>query len=337
MLVNVPISYAAGYIESFPVLNAGSISNKGFEFIATYRNTSGKWNYAASANLSTVRNKVLSLGNGNELLWGNVAPGNANVTRTAVGHAIGQFWGFVTDGLYRTEEQLAADRSFAPNAALGDVRFRDLNNDGVINDQDKDFIGNPIPKFSYGLTTDLSYTADFGTMDLSMIWQGSQGNDLYNNSRYWGEGMYHYYNNFASTLDRFRAEELVFTNPVSGVTIVYPQNTDTDIPRAVLGDPNQNLRASDRFIENGSYLRLKSLTIGYTLPQSLSERLKTDKLRIYAGGKNLLTFTKYTGYDPEVGSGDTRYNLSRGIDGISPWGTTFTNTREFFLGFMLTF
>src|SRR5690606_327489 len=91
-----------------------------------------------------------------------------------------------------------------------------------------------------------------------------------------------YYNNFASTLDRFRAEELVFTNPVSGVTIVYPQNTDTDIPRAVLGDPNQNLRASDRFIENGSYLRLKSLTIGYTLPQSLSERLKTDKLRIYA-------------------------------------------------------
>lgn len=337
MLVNVPISYAAGYIESFPVLNAGSISNKGFEFIATYRNTSGKWNYAASANLSTVRNKVLSLGNGNELLWGNVAPGNANVTRTAVGHAIGQFWGFVTDGLYRTEEQLAADRSFAPNAALGDVRFRDLNNDGVINDQDKDFIGNPIPKFSYGLTTDLSYTADFGTMDLSMIWQGSQGNDLYNNSRYWGEGMYHYYNNFASTLDRFRAEELVFTNPVSGVTTVYPQNTDTDIPRAVLGDPNQNLRASDRFIENGSYLRLKSLTIGYTLPQSLSERLKTDKLRIYAGGKNLLTFTKYTGYDPEVGSGDTRYNLSRGIDGISPWGTTFTNTREFFLGFMLTF
>lgn len=336
MLVNVPISYVAGYIDNFPILNAGSIRNTGWDILATYRNSTQKFSYSASANLSLVDNEVLSLGNNNEILFGNVNPGGENVTRTAVGRSIGEFWGYTTNGLYTTAEQLQQDRAFAPNAALGDVRFRDLNGDNAINDRDKAFIGSPIPDFSYGFNFDASYGARFGTLDFSMIWQGVQGNEIYNNSKYWGEGMYHYYNNFASTLDRYRAEEVVFTNPVSGVTTRYPKNVDTDIPRAVLGDPNQNLRASSRFIEDGSYLRLKTLNLGYTFPEEFAKRLKVDRFRVYVGAKNILTFTKYSGYDPEVGSDDARYNLSRGIDAQRPWGRTFPNSKEFFFGAQFT-
>jgi hypothetical protein len=270
-------------------------------------------------------------------LWGRISPGGENVTRTAVGRSVGEFWGYTTNGLYTSQAQLDADKAFAPNASLGDVRFNDRNGDKILNDQDKDFLGSPIPDFSYGFNADVNYSSSIGTFDLSMMWQGSKGNDIYNNSRYWGEGMYHYYNNFASTLDRYRAEELVFKNPVSGETTVYPKNTDTTIPRAVLGDPNQNLRASNRFVEDGSYLRLKVLNIGYSFSSPRLERWKIDRLRFYVGAKNLLTFTKYSGYDPEVGSGDTRSNLSRGIDGQTPWGLSFPNSREYFMGIQFTF
>ncbi len=342
MLVNVPISYTAGFVDSSPTLNAGSIRNRGLEFNVTYKDTKGKFNYSVSANLSTVKNEVLSLGSNNEILAGTINPVGENITRTAVGHSIGQFWGYKMLGLYKTQEQLDEDASFAPNAALGDVRFKSTDGETLTAANDKTFIGNPIPKFSYGFSTDASYDLGrSGVVDLSMIWQGCYGNDIYNNSRYWGEGMYHYYNDFSSTLDRYRAEELVFTNPVSGVTTVYPKNTDTNIPRAVLGDPNQNLRASSRFIENGSYLRLKSLTIGYTLPKSLLDKFKIDLLRFYVGGKNLLTVTKYSGYDPEVASDNSsdsgRYNLNRGIDAPTPWGVTFPNTKEVFFGLQCTF
>lgn len=337
MLVNVPISYTAGYIDNFPTLNSGSIRNKGFEFLVTYRKMAGKFNYSLSANLSTVKNEVLALGNNNEILAGTVNPGGENVTRTAVGSSIGEFWGYVTDGLYKSADQLAADKAFAPNAALGDVRFRDLNHDGALNEQDKAFIGSPIPSFSYGFNLSLSYNTNFGSFDLSTMWQGTQGNEIYNNGKAWGEGMYHYYNDYATVLNRYRAQEIKFVNPVSGVTTIYPKNVNTNIPRAILGDPNHNLRASDRFIEDGSYLRLKSLTIGYQLPSQLTKRMKINSLRFYIGGKNLLTFTKYTGYDPEVGADNAKYNLFRGIDELTPWGLTFPNNREVFFGAQITF
>lgn len=337
MLVNVPISYTAGYIDNFPTLNAGSIRNEGFEFLATYRKTEGRFNYSISANLSTVKNEVLALGNNNEILAGTVNPGGENVTRTAVGSSIGEFWGFVTDGLYKSADQLSADKAFAPDASLGDVRFKDLNGDGALNEDDKAFIGSPIPSFSYGFNLSLAYNTDFGAFDLSAMWQGTQGNEIYNNGKSWGEGMYHYYNDYATVLNRYRAEDITFVNPVSGVTTNYPKNVNTNIPRAILGDPNHNLRASDRFIEDGSYLRLKSLTIGYKLPSRLTNRMKIKSLRFYIGGKNLLTFTNYTGYDPEVGADNAKYNLYRGIDELTPWGLTFPNNKEVFFGAQITF
>jgi TonB-linked SusC/RagA family outer membrane protein len=334
MLVQVPISYTVGYLNNFPTLNSGSIQNRGFEFAATYRKVQGKLNYSVSANFSTVKNEVIDLGNNSEIFAAN------GISRTVVGKPIGQFWGYTTDGLYKTQAQLDADKAFAPNAALGDVRFKDTTGDGMLTGDDMDFIGNPIPKITYGLSADVSYDASCGVFDLAMIWQGSHGNDIYNNTRNSGEGMYHYYNSFASTRDRYRAEDLTFVNPVSGVTTFYPKNTDTNMPRAALGDPNQNMRnSSDRYVEDGSYLRLKALTIGYALPKSFLQKLHIDYFRVYAGAKNLLTITGYSGFDPEVGDQDrwSGKNLTRGIDGLSFWDPTFPNSKEFFVGLQCTF
>jgi TonB-linked SusC/RagA family outer membrane protein len=333
MLIQVPISFSAGYMGNFPTLNAGSIENKGWEFALTYRDHIGDFDYSVTGNLSTVKNKVLDLGTNNAIFAAN------SVTKTAVGKSIGQFWGYVTDGLYRTQAQLDEDKKFAPNAQLGDVRFKDLDKDGELTDEDKDYIGNPIPDFTYGLSLDARYKTGFGDVDFSMIWQGSQGNDIFNYSRVDNEGMHHYYNNTKEVLNRYRAEDLTFVNPISGVTTFYPKNTDTDIPRAVIGDPNQNRKLSDRYVEDGSYLRLKALTLGYTFPKVFLSRFGIEHLRLYVGAKNLLTITSYKGYDPEVGDQD-RYsgkNLTRGVDGMSLWDPTFPNTREFYMGLQLTF
>ncbi len=336
MLLEVPISYTVGYGTISPTLNAGSIENSGVEFLVSWRDQVGKWNYGISANLSTVHNKVLDLGTNNAIYAAN------SVTKTAVGSSVGMFYGYVTDGLFKTQSELDSYRNSAgealqPNASVGDIRFKDMNGDGVIDDNDKDYIGNPIPDFTYGITMDASYKSRVGTFDFSMIWQGSQGNDIFNYSRYENEAMYHYYNNSTKTLNRFRAEDLDFVNPVSGKTTHYAKNTDTDIPRAVLGDPNNNRRLSDRYIENGSYLRLKTITLGYTLPHSFVNKYHVDDLRLYVGAKNLFTITSYSGYDPEVGDQDGSNNLTRGVDGMSIYDPTFPNTREFYVGFQLTF
>ena len=331
MLVEVPISFAAGFRDVFPVLNAGSIQNKGMELMITYRNRYKKLDYSISANLSSVKNKVVELGTKNEIFASN------EISKTVVGKPIGMFWGYVTDGLYTSVDQLNEDKAFAPNAQLGDVRFKDLNNDGKLNADDQDFIGNPIPKLNFGLSSNLSYRTNVGVFDLSMIWQGTYGNDIYNNTRYYGEGMFGYTNCFASTKKRYRAEELSFTNPVSGITTIYPKNTDTDIPRAVFGDPNQNSRKSDRFVEDGKYLRLKSLVLSYSLPTNLIKKLNIEKMKFFIGGKNLLIFTGYSGFDPEVGDQNTENNLTRGIDASSTWGSTFPNIREYYMGLELVF
>ncbi len=337
MLIEVPISYSTGYMGVFPTLNAGSIENKGFELAFTYRDHIGNWDYSVNGNLSTVKNKVLDLGSNNAIFASN------SVTKTAVGGSIGQFYGYVTDGLFKSDKEIDTYRNskgepIQPNAAIGDIRFKDLNGDGALTDDDKTYIGSPIPDFTYGLSADVSYQGNFGTVDFSMIWQGSQGNDIFNYSRVDNEGMHHYYNNTKRSLNRFRAEDLTFVNPVSGITTFYPKNTDSNMPRAVIGDPNQNRRLSDRYVEDGSYLRLKAITLGYAFPKTLLNKYGIENLRLYMGAKNLFTFTSYSGYDPEVGD-QNRYgtNLTRGVDGMSLWDPTFPNTREFYIGLQLTF
>ncbi len=338
MLVDVPIAYSAGYMGSFPTMNAGSIENKGVEFVVTWRDHIGKnFDYSVSANLSSVDNKVKSLGANNEIYAAD------GMTCTRVGHSIGQFWGYKTAGLFKTDEEAAnyvnsKGERLQPNAKAGDIKFVDVDGDGTIGSGDQTFIGNPIPKFSYGMTFNAQYRANFGTFDFNMVWNGSQGNDIYNNLRYYGEGMYHNYSCFATTKDRFRAEDLTFVNPISGKTTFYPKNTDTDMPRAVYGDPNQNMRQSDRYVEDGSYLRLKTISLGYTIPKTWTQKFCVEALRFYVGAKNLLTFTGYSGYDPEVGDVDTSgTNLTRGIDGKSSWSLIFPNSKEYYVGVQVTF
>lgn len=338
MLVQVPIARAAGYMDVFPTLNAGSINNKGFEFLVNWRDHIGRnFDYSVSANLSTVKNTVKSLGANNQIFAAS------GVTCTKVGHSIGQFWGYKTDGIFRTDDEAvnyvnAKGERLLPNAMAGDIKFLDLDGDGSIGSTDMTFIGDPIPDFTYGLTADAQYRSKVGTFDFNMVWNGSQGNEIYNNTRYYGEGMYHNYACFASTLNRFRAEDLTFTNPVSGKTTFYAKNTDTDMPRAVYGDPNQNMRQSDRYVEDGSYLRLKNISIGYSMPKAWCQKVYLENLRFYIGAKNLFTITDYKGFDPEVGDQNTNgTNLTRGVDALTSFDLTFPNSKEFYLGLQLTF
>jgi hypothetical protein len=162
----------------------------------------------------------------------------------------------------------------------GDIRFVDLNNDGVINDQDRTFLGDPNPHFLFGLNNSVS----FGSFDVRAFVQGVAGNKIFNANRIWSEGMSSARNQTTATMARWTAA-----------------GTSNTMPRAIFGDPNGNARASNRFIEDGSYLRLKQVTIGYSLPGRLTRRLRTAGARVYATGQNLWTLTGYTGFDPEVG------------------------------------
>lgn len=300
---NIPFTTG---LPDFPSVNAGGISNKGFEFALTYSNKSdGDFQYSATGNFSTYINEVTELVGNNQPLF---APAQSSVkfTKTEVGSSIGRFFGFVADGLYQSEAEI--DPVFAPNAKPGDIRFRDLDGDGLLTDKDRDYIGSPLPKFSYGLSGNIAYKG----FDMSMLWFGVSGNKIANS---FIPAMSSFANTTTEALERWT-----------------PANTNTDIPRAVIGDPNQNsIRFSSRWIEDGSFLRLRNVTLGYTLPCTVIEKMRLTNIRLYVSGQNLLTFTKYKGYDPEVAGGSASAgfaffessNLVRAFDrGIFPLSRT---------------
>ena len=309
MLVRVPVPRITG-VGTDPFVNAGSVRNRGLEMALTYRKSAGDFQYSVSGNLTTIRNEVTSLGSGRPIGGGTFprSGGGASLTRTEVGQPMGYFYGYVTDGIFQDADQINAYNELDGNAATkyqdkaapGDIRFRDLDNNGVINSLDRTRIGNPFPKLTYGLSGNASYRG----FDLTLLLQGVHGNDIYNGIRYWTEGMVNNFNNGTATLNRWRSAE---------------EPGDGRMPRAINGDPNQNRRESDRFIEKGSFLRVKNLSVGYSLPAGLLQRVGNNSLstvRIYATGQNLLTFTKYTGYDPEIGTfaQPGTANLNLGVD-----------------------
>ncbi len=346
MLIQLTIPKSAGLVDQVPYQNAGSVLNRGFEFSITYKKYDGKFNYAVTGNFGYLHNEVLSLGEGGiPIITGRVETQTSGISITDVGLPIGSFYLYRTNGLFQTNDAYKNAKGqwvvynqpyytiirptkvdtyyFQGMAKPGDVRYKDLNGDNILNDKDREFAGSPIPKYEYAL----NLTADYLGFDLNLFFQGVYGNKIYNENRVWTEGMFGVWNGSVKTLDRYRAEEVYITTTTEDgreITEYYPVNTDTDVPRAILKDPNKNaLKGSDRFLEDGSYLRLKTLTLGYSIPESISSRLKISKLRIYFTTQNLLTFTKYTGYDPEIGSapiGDSddqanpRINLVRGID-----------------------
>ena len=288
MLVPMAVSVSSGYSDiAVPSINAGKVENKGVELTVSSVNVNKKdfqWN--TDVNVSFNRNKIVKMNDGVPLFTGF----EAFLTKLQIlseGHPVNAFYGYVMNGLFQNQSEVDNYATQVENGtAPGDVKFRDLNNDGVINAEDRTYIGNPFPEWTFSMNNNFNYK----NIDLQIFLQGVAGNDIYNANRIWQEGMSVPQNQIAKVKDRWTGE-----------------GTSNSIPRAIYGDPNQNARHSTRFVEDGSYLRIKNVTLGYTLPKEVTQKFHTDMLRIYLSCQNLYTFTKYSGMDPEVGTG--------GVDG----------------------
>ena len=335
MLLAVQLPRSTGNINSM-YMNVGSMKNWGIELSVTYREQIGDMKLTISPNFSFYRNEVTSLGSNASLAGGNT--NTANVTMTMVGHPVAQFWGYKTDGLFQTDAEAAAyvnkdGQRLQESAKAGDIKYVDLNGDGKISDEDKTFIGSSLPDCSFGL----NISAEYKGFDFSMLWQGDFGSQIYNNWKNELMGGYAAKNQMADMTNRFRAEEVTFTT-AGGETITLPANTNTDVPRAVLNDPNGNhTNASDYFIENGSYFRCNRITLGYSFNKNLLSKIHVESLRLYMGVKNPFTITGYSMFDPQVpNNGST---LNRGVDGAYYYSgeDTYWANREFFAGVQLTF
>lgn len=310
LLLQVPIPNSLGYSSS-PLSNIGSMKNWGYEFQLGYNKNDGDFRWNASANLDITRNRVLSLATPSATLFsGNNSDfGGYDITKTEAGHPIQSFYGWQVDGIFQSQEEIdrydAIDgdpkTKYLDQAKPGDIRFKDLNGDGKIDaGSDRTYLGSFIPKFSYGA----NLGANYKNFDFTLYLQGVQGNKIYNGTKVIEQGMLRLFNAGTDVLNAWTSN-----------------NTNTDVPRAVSGDPNNNSRSSDRFIENGSYMRVKNVSIGFTVPSKALAALTKDaitKARIYVSATNLLTFTKYSGLDPEIGvngsSTDSGTQLINGID-----------------------
>lgn len=299
-----------GYVgNSGPIGNIADLSNKGFELELGYSKKIGDLSLRFAANGSFLTNKIDFLGDDKEFLGGQtVTPQGLEITRTKVGHAIGSFFGYRSDGLFQNQQQINDYKNSAgglvqPNAKPGDIKFLDLNGDGLISDNDRDIIGDPTPDFTYGFTINAAYKG----FDMVMLGQGVTGNQIFN------------------ALRRF---DLPTANYTSAILNRWTgEGTSNVTPRLTLQDDNKNYsRVSSLFIEDGSYFRIKTLQIGYTLPLSLVQKAGLNKVRFYVMANNLVTFTKYKGYDPEIGGGS--YGVDRGF---------YPQARTFFAGLNIGF
>lgn len=306
LLLSVPLSTSLGYSVS-PLANVGSMKNWGFELAAGYNYSSKDFNWNLTGTFDVTRNNVLSLATPSATIYAgaNGDFGGFEITRTEAGHPIQSFYGWQVEKIFQNQAEIdALNKKDAAGATIyyqndktapGDIKFRDINGDGKIDPSDRTYLGSFIPKFSYGL----NWSGNYKNFDFTMFFQGVYGNKVYNGTKVIGQGMLRLFNATTDVLNAWT-----------------PQNTNTDVPRAISGDPNQNSRTSDRFLQDGSYLRLKNLSIGYTIPSAVISKVTKNtlnKVRIYVSSQNLLTFTKYTGYDPEVSS---KYYglLTNGID-----------------------
>lgn len=291
-VVGQPAEYSGLGVLNPPFKNGGKLSNKGFEFSLNTKNvvsTNFKWN--STFIFSHYVNKVISLFTGTPYIPGNVTVSflNLPVTRTSPGGPVGEFYGYKVKGIFKTAADLKGapvqfGRPVANNNAgtwLGDVQYVDINGDGKIDELDQTAIGNPNPKFTYSVTNSFTYQS----FDLSVFLNGSYGAKIFNVLNYQVAGLSGLYQNQLAAVANFWT----------------PANPTSDIPAPRSGD-HPNLRNSDRFVEDGSYLRLQNVSLGYTLPQQISSRIKLSRLKVYVSGQNLYVFTKYKGLDPEIGA-----------------------------------
>ncbi|MEQ9441461.1 MAG: TonB-dependent receptor [Cyclobacteriaceae bacterium] len=289
MLLQVPVIQYSGIQES-PYVNGGNVVNKGVELMLGYQNTTPSgFNYNMSANIAHNKNEVTQLSNdGSAFYYRASFIGLVNVTE--VGSPIASFYGWKTDGLFQSQEEIDAHAFQSTGTAPGDIRFVDLNEDGVVNADDQTIIGNPWPKFTYGLNSSFSYKG----FDVRLQFQGVYGNDIYMAMNFRTEG-----SNF------FNYTRNVWENRWTG------PGTSNDVPRMTTNDPNNNMRSSEYYVEDGSYLRVRNFQIGYRVPQSV---INLRSVRVYGSIQNALTLTKYPGFDPEIGTNRDSNPLYIGLD-----------------------
>ncbi|MFP9113871.1 SusC/RagA family TonB-linked outer membrane protein [Flavobacterium sp. RHBU_3] len=292
-----------------PWSNLGSMENRGYDITLSYNTKgTGDFSYNSSLVFSHYTNKLTDLQSGLTLTQQVNTNGYIPMvaTNTVVNQPVGMFYGYVAEGLFTSTDQLnSAPIQFGQSVGtgagqtwLGDVKYKDISGpegkpDGVIDTYDKTFIGNPNPKFTFGFTNNFKYK----NFDLSIFLQGSVGNDVMNLTRRNGTLNAQLYVNQLSEAANYWTEE----------------NPNTSVPRPIGDLSNPNVQISNRYIEDGSYLRIQNTTLGYTLPSEIASKIKMSRVRVYATGTNLHTFTKYTGYDPEIGSFNQNVLLT-GID-----------------------
>lgn len=305
ILTGLPIALTTGNDGGNPLVNAASFRNKGFELSLTYNSKVKDIEYFVTANVTTIRNEVLDLGYGRT----DIYSGN---TRTEIGHSVGEWYVLKTDGIFQSMDEVLAHQNSAgvviqPGAQPGDVRFVDRDDNGMINNEDKFIVGSPWADFELGLNLGASYKG----FSLLMNWFGSYGATVFNGPR--------------SVTDRFDDN----SNYRAGIKPWTPENGSNTTPRAYYASTLNSRGDSDRWLENGSFTRLKFVSITYTLPEELVKRVGFERASVSIQGQNLLTFTKYTGLDPEFRGVNL---LERGFDNAA-----FPNLRTVSLGVQLGF
>lgn len=311
ILLQVPIPLSTGSASN-PIRNAGKIRNRGFEFAIGWNDRIGKgWTYSASFNGSFTKNKVVNMGTDSQYITGGSVHGGTWTTKTIAGYPIAGFWLIPTDGYFDSDEDVQAYCKdgvlIQPSAKPGDIRFKDINGDGSINDDDRVYCGSPFPDFTYAFNGSVSYKR----FDLSFQLQGVVGNKIYNATRQELENVTYGSNYLSTVLDHWTET-----------------NHNAKTPRLIWTDPNQNARTeSTRFLESGTYLRLRTVQLGYNLPENFFGFFKT--FRVYFEADNIFTITPYSGYSPDVNSGNV---YQRGFDEF-----IYPNNRTYMVGINLTF
>lgn len=290
MLLQVPLAGYSG-IQSFPYVNGGEILNKGYEIMLGYKNTTpGGLSYSVSGNIAHNKNEVVDLSNAGSSLFQRISfIGLINVTQE--GSPIASFWGWETDGLFQTQEEVDNHAFQSSGTAPGDIRFKDINGDNVVNAEDQTIIGNPWPSIVYGINGSLSYK----NFDFRLQLQGVSGNDIYMASKFRTEG-----SNF------FNYTKNVWDNRWTG------PGTSNTVPRVNTDDPNNNMRSSEYYLENGAYLRVRNIQFSYKFPETVFK--DAANVSIYASIQNAFTFSKFPGFDPELGTNSDNNPLYVGID-----------------------
>lgn len=306
LLLMVPVPVATGFTSA--LRNVGAIRNWGWEFMLTSKNVDGQFKWTTDFNISSNKNEILSLGGAGEggvlLMTPNIF-GIGDIFYNEEGKPFSQFYGYVAEGIFQTEEEVLAHKESHPYARPGDYKFTDLNKDGIINAGDRTIIGNALPDFIYGINNNFSYKG----FELTVFMQGVAGGDIFNVN---GQGL----GSLGGTTNQLKAAVNRWRSP--------EEPGDGFYSRANFSDKNGNGRFSNRWIEDGSFLRVKNINLAYNFKPTLLKSIGFKNARFYVQGTNLFTITDYTGFDPEV-SFSNNNPLTQGLDwSVYPLSKTYT-------------